>query len=189
MVKNTIGGKKGKMLANKRSGSSVGANSKLTLSSHPDEIFVCVSKVFGGGIFEVIDNQFNIFKAHLRGKMRGHNKRHNFVSLFSILLVGIRSDLSSSNDCDILFVYDDHDILSLSLLPNLNISNILHFHFNHCNTTSYDDNYFSISSFHNTNLSSTTTNPDTITISNSNSNSIILTDNLDSIPDFDFMQI
>ena len=88
MVKNTIGGKKGKMLANKRSGNGAGGgNHKLILSSHPDEFYVCVSKVFGGGIFEVVDNQFNVFKAHLRGKMKGPNKRHNFVSLFSILLV------------------------------------------------------------------------------------------------------
>ena len=159
MVKNTIGGKKGKMLANKRSGYSSGTDKKLTLSSHPDEILVCVSKVFGGGIFEVIDNQSNLFKAHLRGKMKGHNKRHNFVSLFSILLVGIRSDLSSSNDCDILFVYDDHDILSLSLLPNLNISNIIYFHHNH----SFDTNTLEEDPFFNTNSTSFTQKQDNIT--------------------------
>jgi hypothetical protein len=129
MVKNTIGGKKGKMLANKRSGS--GGNKKLRLSVNEDEVYVCVSKVFGGGIFEVMDNDGVIFKAHLRGKMKGPNKRHNFVSLFSILLIGKRSDLSDSLNCDILFVYDDHDILSLSVLPNLKIFNILSFHQNH----------------------------------------------------------
>ena len=128
MVKNTIGGKKGKMLANKRSGS--GGDKKLRLSMNEDEIYVCVSKVFGGGLFQVMDNDGGILKAHLRGKMKGPNKRHNFVSLFSILLVGKRSDLSDSLDCDILFVYDDHDVLSLSVLPNLNISNILSFHHN-----------------------------------------------------------
>jgi hypothetical protein len=129
MVKNTIGGKKGKMMANKRSGS--GGDKKLRLSMNEDEIYVCVSKVFGGGLFEVMNNEGGIFKAHLRGKMKGPNKRHNFVSLFSILLVGKRSDLSDSLNCDILFVYDDHDVLSISLLPNLNISNILSFHHNH----------------------------------------------------------
>ena len=129
MVKNTIGGKKGKMLSNKRSGS--GGEKQLRLSMENDEIFVCVSKTYGGGLFEVIDNENNTYKAHLRGKMKGHNKRHNFVSLFSILLVGKRSDLSNSKDCDILFVYDDHDILSLSVLPNLNIRNLLSFHQNH----------------------------------------------------------
>jgi hypothetical protein len=129
MVKNTIGGKKGKMLANKRSGSS--GDKKLRLSLNVDEIYVCVSKVFGGGIFEVIDNDGDKYKAHLRGKMKGPNKRHNFVSLFSILLVGKRSDLSDSLNCDVLFVYDDHDVLSLSLLPYLNIDNLISFHHNH----------------------------------------------------------
>ena len=129
MVKNTIGGKKGKMLANKRMAGN-GGNNKMRLSLNEYEIYVCVSKTFGGGMFEVINNEGKIYRAILRGKMKGPNKRHNFVSLFSILLIGIRSDLSDSNDCDILFVYDDHDILSLSLLPNLHFQNILSFHMN-----------------------------------------------------------
>jgi len=129
MVKNTIGGKKGKMLSNKRSGS--GGEKKLRLSMNEDEIYVCVSKVFGSGMFLVIDNDGKEYKAHLRGKMKGPNKRHNFVSLFSILLVGLRSDFSDSTNCDILFVYDDHDVLSLSLLPYLNLGNLISFHHNH----------------------------------------------------------
>jgi len=131
MVKNTIGGKKGKMLSNKRSGVSSG-NNKIRLSLNEDEIYVCVSKVFGGGIFEAINNENESYNVYLRGKMKGPNKRHNFVSLFSILLVGKRSDLSDSRNCDILFVYDSNDIHFLSLLPNLNIANILSFHNNHC---------------------------------------------------------
>ena len=130
MVKNTIGGKRGKMMANKRVGGG-GGDKKLRLSLNEDEIYVCVSKVFGSGMFEVMDNQNIKYRAQLRGKMKGPNKRHNFVSLFSILLVGKRSDLSDSNICDVLFVYDDQDVLSLSLLPYLNISNIISFHRNH----------------------------------------------------------
>lgn len=130
MVKNTIGGKKGKMLANKRSGVSSG-NNKMRLSLNEDEIYVCVSKVFGGGMFEAIDNDNGKYKVCLRGKMKGPNKRHNFVSLFSVLLVGKRSDLSDASFCDILFVYDSNDILFLSLLPNLNLDNLISFHNNH----------------------------------------------------------
>jgi hypothetical protein len=139
MVKNTIGGKKGKMLANKRSGSSSGGDKKLRLSMNENEIYVCVSSVYGGGMFKVIDNENNEYRANLRGKMKGPNKRHNFVSLYSFLLVGIRSDLSDSSICDVLFVYDDHDILSLSLLPSLNISNLLQFHNNHSISQNVDD--------------------------------------------------
>jgi hypothetical protein len=139
MVKNTIGGKKGKMLANKRSGSGSVGNKKLRLSMNEDEKYVCVSAVYGSGMFKVIDNDNNEYRANLRGKMKGPNKRHNFVSLFSFLLVGIRSDLSDSSICDVLFVYDDHDILSLSLLPSLNISNLLQFHNNHTISQNVDD--------------------------------------------------
>jgi len=132
MVKNTIGGKRGKMMSNKRSGSG-GGNKKLRLSLNEDEIYVCVSKVFGGGMFEAIDNDNGKYKVCLRGKMKGPNKRHNFVSLFSILLVGKRSDLSLSDAsfCDILFVYDSNDIQFLALLPNLNLANLISFHNNH----------------------------------------------------------
>jgi len=129
MVKNTIGGKKGKMLSNKRSGN--GGEKKIRLSLNENEIYVCVTKVFGGGLFEVVDNDNGKYTAHLRGKMKGTNKRHNFVSLFSMLLVGLRSDLSDSSVCDILFVYDDNDIHYLSLLSSLSISNIIYFHNNH----------------------------------------------------------
>jgi hypothetical protein len=139
MVKNTIGGKKGKMLANKRSGSGSGCNKKLRLSMNEDEKYVCVSAVYGGGMFKVIDNENNEYRANLRGKMKGPNKRHNFFSLFYFLLVVLRSDLSDSSICDILFVYDDHDILSLSLLPSLKIGNLLQFHNNHSISQNLDD--------------------------------------------------
>ena len=164
MVKNTIGGKKGKMLSNKRSGSS-GGDKKLRLSMDEDEIYVCVSKTFGGGIFEVMTNDNIVYNAHLRGKMKGPNKRHNFVSLFSILLVGKRADLSNSKDCDILFVYDDHDILSLSLLPSLNIHNLLSFHHNHGIFANHSNDLFS----HNSNTEDSvihTTETDNIIMDN-----------------------
>lgn len=182
MVKNTIGGKKGKMLANKKSGNSAGANSKLTLSSHPDEIFVCVSKVFGGGIFEVIDNNGKLLKAYLRGKMKGHNKRHNYVTLFSILLVGIRPDLSASVICDILFVYDDHDVHSLSLLPNLSIHNILHFHLNHSFTDSHSHSHSSNDPF--TNLNDINNDTETENYNNNENQ-----DNLNETLEYDYDNI
>jgi len=112
MVKNTIGGKKGKMLSKKQNGTN---NSSFPISMDEGEIYVCVSKVFGGGVFEVIDKNKVKYKAYLRGKMKGSNKRHNLVSMNSILLVGIRSDLSDKFSVDILFVYENHHIQTLSL--------------------------------------------------------------------------
>jgi translation initiation factor IF-1 len=141
MVKNTVGGKKGKMLANKTGNMK---KEQLRLIEVPEiEMLVCVSKVFGGGLFEVVDNDNHTYRAFLRGKMKGHNKRHNLVSLFSILLVAKRIDTDPTK-CDILYVYDTHDIQFLALMPTLNISNILSLHNNHLltnenNTVNNDD--------------------------------------------------
>ena len=119
MVKNTIGGKKGKMLSKKQ---HVSNNSSFPVSMDEGEIYVCVVKVFGGGVFEVVDKDAVKYKAYLRGKMKGSNKRHNLVSMNSILLVGIRSDLSDKFSVDILFVYDNHHIQILSLNSHFPIS-------------------------------------------------------------------
>jgi hypothetical protein len=127
MVKNTIGGKKGKMLAKKR----VSVNDvNFPLSMNANEIYVCVIKIFGGGVFQVVDNQKNIYKAFLRGKMKGSNKRHNLVGMFSILLGGIRIDVSDKSLMDILFVYESHHIQTISLIPSLDIRYILQLQFN-----------------------------------------------------------
>jgi len=134
MVKNTVGGKKGKMMANKN-GNGGGCREKIRMIEFPDiEVIVCVTKVFGGGLFEVVDNAGVKYRAFLRGKMKGHNKRHNLVALFSVLLVAKRVDTDATK-CDILFVYDSHDIQFLALNPMLNISNILYLHNNHSSNT------------------------------------------------------
>ena len=177
MVKNIVGGKKGKMMANKNGGRGGGG---LRMIEFPEmELMVCVTKVFGGGLFEVVDNNGVKYMAFLRGKMRGHNKRHNLVSLFSILLVGKRLDTDPTK-CDILFVYDASDIQFLALNPLFNISNLLSLHNNHFiantgNSNTTDDDLFL---FNTNNISNvTTSNLDT----NSNTDS-----NLDLDLDLDF---
>lgn len=138
MVKNTVGGKKGKMMANKNGNGS--GSKQLRIVEVPGiEIMVCVTKVFGGGLFEVMDNDGITYRAFLRGKMKGHNKRHNLVALFSIILVAKRIDTDPTK-CDILFVYDSHDIQYLALNPTLKIHNLLSFHNNHFLNTTTTDN-------------------------------------------------
>jgi translation initiation factor IF-1 len=175
MVKNIVGGKKGKMMANKN---GVVRKEHIRMVENDEyEMMVCVTKVFGGGLFLVVDNNAKEYRAFLRGKMKGHNMRHNLVSLFSILLVAKRMDTDPTK-CDILYVYDSHDIQFLALNPTLSLHNILSLHNNHfvC-TTNNDDLLFSSSS-------------DT----NTNSNSILFkpSDNLDNLDDntdfnFDFI--
>ena len=184
MVKNTIGGKKGKMQANKNGGGGGGRKDQLRLIEVPGiEILVCVTKVFGGGLFEVVDNDGQIYRAFLRGRMKGHNKRHNLVSLFSILLVALRIDTDPTKS-DILFVYDSHDIQFLALIPTLNISHLLSIHSNQLFNTTTTSTSNDILHFSN----------DTHTISNIDSNidshvhnNIDLHNNIDTELDFNLI--
>ena len=148
MVKNIVGGKKGKMMANKN---GVVRREQIRMVEDDEyEVMVCVTKVYGGGLFQVVDNDGKEYRAFLRGKMKGHNMRHNLVSLFSVLLVAKRIDTDPTK-CDILYVYDTHDIQFLALNPTLNIANILSLHNNHfvctntCTTT--DDLLFNNDSY------------------------------------------
>jgi hypothetical protein len=181
MVKNTIGGKKGKMFASKNAYKN--GNSMLRISTNAYEKYVCVTKVFGGGMFEAVDNENTPYSAILRGKMKGPNKRFNLVSLFSFLLVGLRQDSSDLTCCDILFVYDSNDIRTISLLPSSNIANIYYLHLHHSlpsssNDHDHDHDLFSTSD--NTTLLHSNSN------SNSNSHSISASENISNDFEVDF---
>jgi hypothetical protein len=169
MVKNTVGGKKGKMMANKNgsgSGSGSSGSKHLRLVEEPGiEMMVCVTKVFGGGLFEVIDNDELKYRAFLRGKMKGHNKRHNLVALFSILLVAKRID-TDPNKCDILFVYDSHDIQFMALNPTLKIHNLLSFHNNHSFSNDNTTNIYNTNNDSDDILFNNFEQPDTLDIDN-----------------------
>ena len=181
MVKNTIGGKKGKMLAKKRTSNN---DVQFPISTDVNEIYVCVTKIFGGGVFEVVDNDGDSYKAFLRGKMRGPNKRHNLVSMHSILLAGIRIDSSSKSMLDILFVYDTHQIQTLSLIPSLNINYILVLHSGEA--ANIIDNHNTLFDYHTDNNNNNNNNNNTI-IQVKEDVSPNITDDVDF--DFDFNKI
>jgi len=173
MVKNTIGGKKGKMLSKKQHSFQ---NNSFPISRDECEIYVGVSKIFGGGVFEVFDHNNIKYKAFLRGKMKGSNKRHNLVTINSILLVGIRSDFSEKFNVDILFVYDNHHIQTLSLHSNFNIS-LLNSFDSHNQKQPHDDNLiFNIS---NNNNHTNDTQNNTNTNTNTDNNQDLTTQTLD----------
>ena len=127
MVKNTIGGKRGKSMASK---SIPLQKSFLRLSEDPLEMYGCVTKINGGGMFNILMNNGDNYLGHLRGKMKGPSKRTNFVSLYSIVLVGLRDWETTKKNCDIISIYSPQDILSLSQLPHLHIHNLLNIHHN-----------------------------------------------------------
>lgn len=128
MGRNTVGGKKGKSMANKDFGNN--NHSRIRLSEDPLELYACVTKCNGNGMFAVETNDGQAYIAHVRGKMRGPTKRNNFVSAYSIVLVGLREYESIKKNCDIIAIYNSHDIHLLSQIPNINISRLLTMHMN-----------------------------------------------------------
>lgn len=111
MVKN-LGGNKAKGQARKYANSDKKDTKKLRISEDPLEIYSQVEKVVGGGMYNVICIDGKSRLCHSAGKFRGRNKKDNFVSLGSWLLVGLREyEAGGTNkklqNCDLLEVYND----------------------------------------------------------------------------------
>jgi len=114
MVKNT-GGNKTKGQARKFINSDDKKDTKkLRESSDLLEIYCQVEKVLGNGMYNVICLDGKNRLCHSAGKFRGRNKKDNFVSLGTWLLVGLREyEAGGSNkklqNCDLLEVYTDSE--------------------------------------------------------------------------------
>jgi hypothetical protein len=109
MVKNKKGGSGHKKLARKNVKETF-RKRKLRKATINGEVYAKVVKINGGGMFDVMC--FNDKKTRLlivRKKFKGRNKRDNFISLNSILLVGLREwSVVSSNKkekVDLLYIY------------------------------------------------------------------------------------
>jgi initiation factor 1A len=112
MVKNT-GGNKTKGQARKFVNTNDKKDTKtLRESEDPFEIYCQVEKVLGNGMYNVVCMDGKTRLCHSAGKFRGRNKKDNFVSLGTWLLVGLREYESGGNNkklqnCDLLEVYND----------------------------------------------------------------------------------
>ena len=129
MVKNDKGGKGAKGLARKAV-SNAGSN-RLQLSTCDEELYACVTNMYGNGMCEVYTNANVKLICHIRNKFRGRQKRSNIVTRFSLVLVGLRDYEITPKNCDLLCIYDDQEIEQLKNIPNINISHILQLRMNH----------------------------------------------------------
>jgi translation initiation factor IF-1 len=123
MVKNTKGGKGAKSLA--RKGQDIGESNFLRLPTCAAEQYACVTKMYGNGMCEIITDENVRLIGHIRSKFRGRQKRHNIVSQFSIVMIGLHEWESIPKNCDILCIYDDIQIDQLRTIPNVNIRHVL----------------------------------------------------------------
>ena len=87
MVKNTSDGSKHKSFARKRANDS--QNTRLRLSTCPDEQYACVTKLNGNNCnFTTVAGVELI--GHIRGKMTGRNRRSCNISKGTVVLIGLR---------------------------------------------------------------------------------------------------
>jgi initiation factor 1A len=127
MVKNT-GGNKAKGQARKFVNSDDKKDTKkLRESEDPLEIYSQVEKVLGNGMYNVICIDGKTRLCHSAGKFKGRNKKDNFVSLGTWLLVGLREYEAGSNNkklqnCDLLEVYTDSEKERLKTTVNIDWS-------------------------------------------------------------------
>ena len=122
MVKNTTGGTGTKSLARKHQASNA---AKLIVSHDPLEQYGFVSKMFGNGMCEITLNDNTKLVGHIRGKFSGSRKRHNLITVQSIVLVGLRDWENPIKNCDILVIYDDNQVEQLNSMPNVKIDKLM----------------------------------------------------------------
>lgn len=122
MVKNTTGGTGTKSLARKHQSFN---DNKLRLSECNLEQYACVTKMLGNGMCEIYTNDNSRLIGHIRNKFRGKQKRHNLLTIYSIVLVGLREWENPIKNCDILTIYDDSQVEQLKQMPNIKIDTIL----------------------------------------------------------------
>ena len=104
MVKNTHGGSKHKSQARKDTQQS---NIQNNIEPNgPLERWAHVTKLYGNGMCEVIthDDSPLTLTCHIRGKFRGKNKKHNNISLNSIIIIGLRDWETQLKNCDLIAI-------------------------------------------------------------------------------------
>ena len=101
MVKNTTGGNRAKSQARKH---NIKEETTERVPTSEFERIAYVSKMYGNGMCQIIttdSGQSLELLCHIRGKFK-KNKKHNFVCLNSIVLVGLRDYENPPKNCDLL---------------------------------------------------------------------------------------
>lgn len=122
MVKNTTGGTGTKSIGRKH---QTARDSRLVLSVDEYEKYAIVTKMFGNSMCEIRLNDDTKLIGHIRKKFTGRNKRHNFITAFTIVLVNLRDYEKPPKNCDIISIYDEIQIEQLKQIPGIKIDALL----------------------------------------------------------------
>lgn len=112
MVKN-YGGNKSKKQGRKHIQEALERSqekTRLKRVEEENEIYMAVTKMLGGSICEVMNNEEKKYHCIIRRNFRGRHKRDNMVSVGNWVLVGLRSWETQSSGipkCDMLEVYNN----------------------------------------------------------------------------------
>lgn len=101
MVKNTTGGNRAKSQARKH---NIKEDTTERVPTSEFERVAYVSKIYGNGMCQITTTdagELLVLLCHIRGKFK-KNKKHNFVSLNSNVLVGLRDYENPPKNCDLL---------------------------------------------------------------------------------------
>jgi translation initiation factor IF-1 len=123
MVRNVNGGTGTKSLARKKQNNQSSGKSRLPTCDL--EIIACVTQMLGNGMCNITTSTGLRILGHIRNKFRGHNKRHNNITVLSFVLIGLREWETVPKNCDILYIYDEHEINAFAAIPTLKLD-ILH---------------------------------------------------------------
>lgn len=105
------------------------SSTSLRASSEESELYGQVTKILGGGMFNVycIDDKPRL--CYIRGKFKTRGKRDNTINNGTWVLIGLRDWASSSKDkdkleqCDLLEVYNEQEKIKLiSTITHINWS-------------------------------------------------------------------
>lgn len=118
MVKNTVGGGKGKKIARKLTTSYVFKES-TRFSTNELEQYALVTKIYGNGRCQVKTHDGLDIQCVIRNKFKGRSKRGNVVTNGSYILIGLREweTASGHKTSDLLEIYDAEDVTVLQNQP------------------------------------------------------------------------
>jgi initiation factor 1A len=119
MGRNQFGGNKQKSMANKN------VIAPMRYTNDELELYAKVMKPWGNGMFQVQDNDGNLYMGHVRGKMRGKSKRNNLIKKDDIVMIGLREWESEKKNVDILFIYDESQVALIAERAKEDTSNII----------------------------------------------------------------
>jgi hypothetical protein len=121
MVKNQTGGNRTKSFARKNESSG---NERLRLSECDEEVYACVTKLFGNTCAITTIEGENLI-GHIRKKFSGKGKRTSTITDRCIVLVGMRHWEKTAKNCDILEVYSQNEVEQLKHIPKIRFERLL----------------------------------------------------------------